>query len=362
MNNNSITANTTSTLAFTNEPNHRYYRHRYNLLSDLIKGVDDSRIHFKLQLPPYRPVDFLTKPPNVLSVVQDYEEIGNELFDKVDEELIESKCIHWDIANFHSLSNKVEGPKFEVGGHTWNLLFFPKGIPAASSSSDQRESYAALYLQWREPSGTADNNGDDEPYACAQFAVSLSSPKYPTNYVMKAAQHRFTEEEEDWGFTRLVNHQHIHQGNKETNQDPLLQGGQIRATAIVRVFKDSTGGLWHNFLNYDSKKHLNIVGIRNEGATGYLTVLVQLLFFTSYFRKSIYETPSQENSILAALQSIFYQLQVSLKPIETTELTKSFGWEMYDLFIQQDVIAMKEVLQSVLVSAVRIKRENIYIN
>ena len=46
-------------------------------------------------------------------------EIADELFDNVDEELIETKCVHWDITDFHNLNNKVEGPKFDVGGHTW---------------------------------------------------------------------------------------------------------------------------------------------------------------------------------------------------------------------------------------------------
>ena len=47
------------------------------------------------------------------------EKIAKELFDNVDEELIETKCIHWNIADFHNLNYKANGPKFEVGGHTW---------------------------------------------------------------------------------------------------------------------------------------------------------------------------------------------------------------------------------------------------
>lgn len=70
-----------------------------------------------------------------------------------------------------------------------------------------------------------------------------------------------------------------------------------------------------NYNSYDSKKHINIVGIHNAGATGYLIVLLQLLFFTNYFRKIIYETPAKPNSVLAALQSLFYQLQSSSKAV-----------------------------------------------
>ena len=63
-----------------------------------------------------------------------------------------------------------------------------------------------------------------------------------------ASRHRFTEEENDWGFTRLANLEHIHHDDQKTSRGPLLQGDQIRATAIVRIYKDSTGVLWHNFI------------------------------------------------------------------------------------------------------------------
>ena len=63
-----------------------------------------------------------------------------------------------------------------------------------------------------------------------------------------AAHHRFTEGENDWGFTRFVDLEHIHEGDQGTSRYPLLHGDQIRATAIVRVYKDSTGVLWHDFI------------------------------------------------------------------------------------------------------------------
>jgi len=47
-----------------------------------------------------------------------------------------------------------------------------------------------------------------------------------------------------------------------------------------------------------------------------------------------------------ALQRIFYQLQTSDIPVETTELTKSFGWDPSDSFIQHDVVEFNRVLQN----------------
>ncbi len=58
-------------------------------------------------------------------------------------------------------------------------------------------------------------------------------------------------------------------------------------TAYVRVVKDETGVLWHNFNNYDSKKETGFVGLKNQGATCYLNSLIQSLYFTNAFRKVI---------------------------------------------------------------------------
>lgn len=52
--------------------------------------------------------------------------------------------------------------------------------------------------------------------------------------------------------------------------------------------------------------------------------------------------PTTENdmpsaSFPLALQSLFYKLQFSETSVATKELTKSFGWNNYDSFLQHDV-------------------------
>lgn len=42
-------------------------------------------------------------------------------------------------------------------------------------------------------------------------------------------------------------------------------------------------------------------------------------------------------SVALALQRVFYELQFSDKPVGTKKLTKSFGWETLDSFMQHDV-------------------------
>lgn len=59
--------------------------------------------------------------------------------------------------------------------------------------------------------------------------------------------------------------------------------------------------------------------------------------------------PTTENdmpagSIPLALQSLFYKLQYSDNSVATKELTKSFGWDTYDSFMQHDVQELNRVL------------------
>ncbi|CAI8596746.1 unnamed protein product [Vicia faba] len=59
--------------------------------------------------------------------------------------------------------------------------------------------------------------------------------------------------------------------------------------------------------------------------------------------------PTTENdmpseSIPLALQGLFYKLQYSDTSVATKELTKSFGWDTYDPFLQHDVQKLNRVL------------------
>jgi ubiquitin carboxyl-terminal hydrolase 7 len=64
----------------------------------------------------------------------------------------------------------------------------------------------------------------------------------------------------------------------------MVEDETANMTAYVRVVKDETGVLWHNFINYDSKKETGFVGLKNQGATCYLNSLLQSLYFTNAFR------------------------------------------------------------------------------
>ena len=76
--------------------------------------------------------------------------------------------------------------------------------------------------------------------------------------------------------------------------------------------------------------------------------LLQTLFFTNKLRRAVYQMPTESDdsskSVALALQRVFYDLQFSDKPVGTKKLTKSFGWETLDSFMQHDVQELCRVL------------------
>ena len=91
-----------------------------------------------------------------------------------------------------------------------------------------------------------------------------------------------------------------------------------------------------------------MVGLKNQGATCYLNSLLQSLYFTSGFRKAVYQIPTeqdadQKNSAWA-LQRLFYLLQTHDSAVSTSDLTHSFGWESKHIFEQQDVQELSRIL------------------
>lgn len=145
----------------------------------------------------------------------------------------------WTIENWTKLPKRTLGPVFQAGGHPWRILFFPAGNNAAESVS--------FYLEHA--------YGDDNPapegfYACVQFMLVLWNPNDPSIFLHHEANHRFTVEEGDWGFTRFAEKNKIFATKFEDRDRPLVESDGAKVTAYVRVLKDPTGVLWHNFLKY----------------------------------------------------------------------------------------------------------------
>ncbi|KAG0092496.1 hypothetical protein BGZ92_009577 [Podila epicladia] len=273
--------------------------------------------------------------------VDDVEWMTAKLIPKMPD-LEEAACetFQWDITDWKSLDKRVTGPEFEIGGYKWRILLFPQG-------NNDREN-CAVYLDSAEPNNQDANGQDPNWHVCAQFALLMSNPDDPTVYASHTANHRFTAAEADWGFTRFQELRKL-----ETPLDhrgvPLIDNGHTVITAYVRVYHDPTGVLWHNFVNYDSKAMTGYVGLKNQGATCYMNSLLQSLFFTNYFRKAVFDIPTADDepskSVALALQRVFYQLATSSNSVGTTELTRSFGWNSLESFMQHDVQEFNRVLQ-----------------
>jgi ubiquitin carboxyl-terminal hydrolase 7 len=217
------------------------------------------------------------------------------------------------------------------------ILLFPFG-----NSNGQPNDMVSVYLDY------ADQKSQEGWHVCAQFALVISNPYDPRIYSTSQAHHRFTAEEMDWGFTRFNELRKLVQPGVGHSR-PIIEANHAKISAFVRVLKDPTGVLWHNFINYDSKRETGFVGLKNQGATCYMNSLLQSLFFTNYFRRAVYQIPTENDtpaeSVALALQRVFYLLQSSDQPVGTTELTKSFGWKSLDSFLQHDVQEFNRVLQ-----------------
>ncbi|KAK8641315.1 hypothetical protein V6N13_010728 [Hibiscus sabdariffa] len=152
------------------------------------------------------------------------------------------------------------------------------------------------------------------------------------------AHHQFNAGESDWGFTSFMPLSEVYDLSRGyLVNDTLIVEAEVVVCQIV------------DYRAYDSKKETGYVGLKNQGATCYMNSLLQTLYHIPYFRKAVYHMPTTENdmpsgSIPLALQSLFYKLQYSDSSVATKELTKSFGWDTHDSFMQHDVQELNRVL------------------
>lgn len=266
----------------------------------------------------------------------DYDAFFKKHMPELPEHETEAETYHtWEIRDWKTLTRREHGPVFECAGHPWRILFFPYG---------NNVDFASFYLE----QGYQDKKVPEDWYACVQFMLVLWNPNDPSLYITHTATHRFTADEGDWGFTRFAELRRLFHTTWDDRGRPMVENNAANVTAYVRVLKDPTGVLWHNFINYDSKKETGMVGLKNQGATCYLNSLLQSLFFTNAFRQAVYQIPTdkEENRTDSAfaLQRLFYLLQTANHAVATTDLTHSFGWDSKQIFEQQDVQELSRVL------------------
>lgn len=231
------------------------------------------------------------------------------------------------VSNFSRMKESMLSPPCYVRNLPWKIMVMPR-----TSGPQERMPTKSLgfFLQC---------NGESESTAWTCYAnaeLRLLSWKPDVEPFSRKIQHPFYCKENDWGFSHFMTWQEV--------QDP--EKGYVKDDTIVlqvHVMADAPHGV-----QWDSKKHTGYVGLKNQGATCYMNSLLQTLYFTNQLRKSVYKMPTESDdstkSVALALQRVFHELQFSDKPVGTKKLTKSFGWETMDSFMQHDVQEFLRVL------------------
>lgn len=315
-----------------------------------VLGHDDDEI--EEITPPTRQQPDPRRVPPLSLLATDFENVSKRLMKPVpDYPVKDESYVVWEIKDWNALrkEEKVRGPEFECGGYTWNVLLFPKG------SND----LISMYMEPHPPKD-ADGNVDPNWYVCAQFAFDMWNPNHPEVHYPSSSSHRFNKNETDWGFSSFISVRDLLNAAKFGRSHSLMEKNQFNLTGYVRVIDDtSTGVLWHNWIDYDSKAQTGYVGLNNQGATCYLNSLLQSYYTTRTFRDLVNQIPTDPQSetkskaVPLALQRIFYLLQLSNEPVGTMELTKSFGWDSTDAFTQHDIQELNRVLMDKLEMAMK---------
>ncbi|CAM0905418.1 unnamed protein product [Alopecurus aequalis] len=231
----------------------------------------------------------------------------------------------WTIENLSRVNaKKLYSETFVVGGFKWRVLIFPRGnnVEFLSMYLDVADS-AVLPYGWTR---------------YAQFSLSVVNQIHSKFTIRKETQHQFSARESDWGFTSFMPLSELYNPSRGyLVNDTCIIEAEVAVCKVV------------DYWSYDSKKETGFVGLKNQGATCYMNSLLQTLYHIPYFRKAVYHMPTTENdmpsgSIPLALQSLFYKLQYNDSSVSTKELTKSFGWDMHDSFMQHDVQELNRVL------------------
>ncbi|WMV31567.1 hypothetical protein MTR67_024952, partial [Solanum verrucosum] len=306
--------------------------------------------------------DFPTEGPQPMEVLAVAPAVTTNTVDAQAVDDPASARFTWTVEKFSRLNvKKLYSDPFNVGGFKWRILIFPKGNNADHLSMYLDVADAATlpygwsrFAQFSLAVINRMNNKLTVKKGAAFMPITrgLGRGNQRNNYTMNQGspptcieclckldtQHQFNARESDWGFTSFMPLGELYDPGKGYLMDDTVI---IEADVAVRKVTD--------YWSHDSKKETGYVGLKNQGATCYMNSLLQTLYHIPYFRKAVYHMPTTENdnpsgSIPLALQSLFYKLQYNDTSVATKELTKSFGWDTYESFMQHDVQELNRVL------------------
>lgn len=237
----------------------------------------------------------------------------------------------FEVVNFTQLTDSVLSEPTFVRNLPWKIMVMPRQLSSGTQGGEKGPSKCVGYF--------LQCNGESEAssWSCqAQAELRIINHKDPSQTFRRKISHLFYSKENDWGFSHFMQWTEVTDPEKGFLKDNVV-------TFEVKVTADAPHGVC-----WDSKKHTGFVGLKNQGATCYMNSLLQVLYFTNSLRKSVYKMPTEADdstkSVGLALQRVFNDLQFSDKAVGTKKLTKSFGWETLDSFMQHDVQEFLRVL------------------
>ena len=138
-------------------------------------------------------------------------------------------------------------------------------------------------------------------------------------------------------------------GTPTPTDDASSTGASAASSALdtVALWSNTRGSSFegaHSGPNADG-----FVGLVNQGATCYLSSVLQSLYMTPEFRLALYRCGLHREPrgqlISVDLAKLFASLQLSQRSaIDTVSLTRAFGWDAADAFEQHDVQELLRVL------------------
>ncbi|CAM9255886.1 unnamed protein product, partial [Chrysoparadoxa australica] len=219
----------------------------------------------------------------------------------------------------HIFSEAVTDAK----GNQWCVDLYPDGL------SNGSKGHISLFLKLKQ--------ADGEVKPCkASFAFALMN-RADVKRSKETEELEYNFDREDTGYRKAYSRDDIFDAHEEW-VDPL--GGTVQVATYINIGWSSGDD--------NSKLETGMVGLKNQGATCYMNSLLQTYYHLHKLRRAVYDIPTQSDdkhsSVALAMQRVFYRLQTSSSAVATQELTKSFGWDTHESFLQQDVQELNRVL------------------
>ena len=252
-----------------------------------------------------------------------------------------------DFESLRKRGSKAHGETFTCGDAKWRLMMYPFGTERVRAESLD-DCSVSLFLDTVDRPRREDELSKEWRRHC-KFELQMLHPKDASMMVSRDATHSFCETESDWGFTSFVSRKDVYEKGYVDAE------GCVTFRVIITPCEEHEVeriGMQNNVCSeYDSRKETGFIGLKNQGATCYMNSLLQTLYHIPSFRRAVYHMPTNETEeahlcMPLALQSVFYCLQYASEgDVSTEDLTRSFGWDSYDSFMQHDVQELNRVLQ-----------------